>query len=267
MADKLTRSIMATMVGFQVFQILVFLGFALSQGFLASYGLLFFSLSILFHIFLFILLMVFKADFTLEKTGVALTRINLANRITLFRITTLPTLLVLIMAARDYRIRVPLLALVILVFLSDFADGYVSRSQGQVTRVGRMMDSASDYSLLVVLTVVFYYFSIIPLWFFALVVGRLFLQSALMAVLYLVRRHIEPKTTLMGKVAVATIMVLYAAEIAKIGLGLRSAMIIQILEWVAGLIVSASVLDKVLAFVREIQAGPRPGSIPARPEH
>lgn len=257
MADKLTRSIMSTMGGFQVFQILVFLGFALGQGFLGSYGLLFFSLSILFHIFLLILLLVFKGDFTLEKSGVALTRINLANRITLFRITTLPTLLVLIMAARDYRIRVPLLALVILVFVSDFADGYVSRKGDQVTKVGRMMDSASDYSLLVVLTVVFYYFTIIPLWFFALVVGRLFLQSALVAVLYLIRRHVEPKTTPMGKVAVATIMILYAAEIAKIALGLRSAMLFQVLEWVAGIIVAASVLDKILAFAKEIQAGPR----------
>lgn len=260
MVDKLTRSILATMAGFLAFQTLIFLGFALSQGFLAQYGLLFFVLSILFHIFLVILLIIFKGDFVLESTHEALSRINLANRITLFRITTLPTLLVLIMAARDFRIRMPLLALVVLVFLSDFADGYVSRKGAQVTRVGRMMDSASDYSLLVVLTVVFYYFQIIPLWFLALVVGRLFLQSALMAVLYLVKHHVEPKTTIMGKVAVASIMILYAAEIAKKALELQDSIPFMGLEWLAGAIVAVSVLDKILAFSRELHSGSGPSS-------
>lgn len=266
MADKLTRSILGTMAGYFAFQTLLFLGFALSQGFFAGYSLLFFVLTVLFDIFLCALLLVFKGDFVLELTGQALDHINLANRITLFRITTLPTLLVLIMAARDYRIRIPLLALVVIVFLSDFADGYVSRKRGQVTRVGRMMDSASDYSLLVVLTVVFYYFTIIPLWFFVLVVARLFIQSALMALLFLIRHHVEPKTTLMGKVAVASIMILYALEIAKIALSFRYAMVFAILEWAAGLIVAASVLDKILAFVRELQAGSGPGPIASAPE-
>ena len=182
----------------------------------------------------------------------ALDHINLANRITLFRVTTLPTLLVLIMAAREYRIRIPLLALIVLVFISDFADGYVSRKHAQVTKVGRMMDSASDYSLLVVLSIVFYYFRLLPLWFFLLVIGRLFLQSAFMGVLIAVKRHIEPKTTPMGKVAVASIMILYAVEVGRLVFALPMSWPFAAVEWAAGGIVAASIVDKVISFIREL---------------
>jgi phosphatidylglycerophosphate synthase len=240
------------MVAYFALQCAIYFGFALPAGFTSRFLVLFLLLSSCFHAFLLVMLLIFKADFVIEPSGQKLTRVNVANKITLFRVTTLPTLLVLIMAAKEYRIRIPLLALVILVFLSDFADGYVSRRAGQVTRVGRMMDSASDYSLLVVLTVVFYYFKLVPLWFFILVIGRLFLQTALMGILIVVKRHIEPKTTMMGKVAVASIMVLYAVEVGRIAFSLQRTLPFMVLEWLAGAIILASMADKVVAFVREL---------------
>ena len=60
-----------------------------------------------FHIFLYLLLILFSDDFRKEATGEKLASINLANRITLIRVSTLPTLLFLVIAAKNYHIRFP----------------------------------------------------------------------------------------------------------------------------------------------------------------
>ncbi len=252
MKDKLTKGIFKMTVAYFLLQTAIFLAFSIPGKFYPRYSFLFFALVAGSHLFLTVLLLLFRKDFVIESTGRVLERINLANKITFFRISTLPTLLVLILAARDNRIRFPLLGLVVLVFLSDFADGYVSRKSGEITRVGRMMDSASDYCLLVVLTVVFYYFHLIPFWFFVLVLARLFLQSALMGILIGLRKHIEPKTTFLGKAAVASIMVLYALEVARIAFSIGQAWPFLAGEWVAGLIIVASIVDKAYAFYQEV---------------
>jgi phosphatidylglycerophosphate synthase len=252
MKDRLVQSILSNVGGYLALQILIYLAFALSAGFVAEYSLLFFGTSISFHLFLLCLLLVFKQDFTKETTGERLDRVNLANRITLFRVSTLPTLLFLVLAARDYRIRFPLLALVIVVFASDFVDGYISRRSGEVTKVGRMLDSASDYSLLIVLTIVFHYFSLIPRWLFVLVVARLGIQVLLMGILIVVKRRIDPKTTFLGKVAVATIMVLYAIEVLRLIFGIADPRFVSVLEWTVGAVVLVSVADKVVSFFRSL---------------
>jgi phosphatidylglycerophosphate synthase len=266
MADRLSRSIRATVGVYFLLQIAIYSVFAIPArsaiplapiGFALRYGPAFVAVSAVFHVFLLIMLLLFKQDFIKEATGEVLDRVNLANRITLLRVSTLPTLLFLVMAARDYQIRFPLLILVVLVFATDFIDGYVSRKAGEVTRVGRMMDSASDYSLLIVLTVVFYYFTLIPAWFFFLVVARLGLQSVLMGILIVVKRRIEPKTTFMGKAAVAGIMVLYAAEVLRLLFGLTNLPIFRWLEWAVGAVVLASMADKVIFFIHEMGLGSR----------
>ena len=54
-----------------------------------------------------------------------------------------------------------------LVFLTDSFDGQIARRTNQITKIGQMLDSISDYSLLVVISVVYYRNEIVPLWFFA----------------------------------------------------------------------------------------------------
>lgn len=252
MRDRLSKSICGAVGGYFLLQALIFTSFALSAGFFAAYAPLYFGVTTAFHLFLLGLLLIFKQDFVKEATGERLERVNLANLITLFRISTLPTLLFLVLAARDYRIRFPLLALVVIVFASDFADGYISRKGGEVTKVGRMLDSASDYSLLIVLTIVFHYFSLIPSWLFVLVVTRLGIQAMLMAILIAVKRKIEPKTTFLGKAAVAAIMVLYAIEVLRLIAGIGHSLVVRALEWAVGVIVIVSVADKAVSFVRTL---------------
>jgi phosphatidylglycerophosphate synthase len=206
------------------------------------------------------LLRVFKRDFAIAESGQALARVNLANLITLFRVSTLPTLLFLVIASKDSLIRIPLLVLVVIVFASDFLDGYISRTRGEVTRIGKMMDSASDYSVLVVLTIVFYYFHFIKVWFFALVVGRLAIQALFVALIYFIKGRIEAKTTFLGKAAIASIMLLYAAEILELLAPVRLLSALGYLEALAALVIGASVFDKVIFFVDALKDGPVGGT-------
>ncbi|HUX40020.1 MAG TPA: CDP-alcohol phosphatidyltransferase family protein [Rectinemataceae bacterium] len=253
MHDSLDRSILRVIVAYLALQLAVFAAFSLASGFFWRYSQAFGATSISFHLFLFLLLKLFKGDFAIADTGVALPRVNLANKITLFRVSSLPTLLFLVIASRDYAIRLPLLAFMALVFASDFLDGWVSRTRGQVTRVGKMMDSASDYLVLVVLTVVFFYFRFIQDWFFWLVVGRLSEQAVFMAIIFLVRGRVKPRTTFLGKAAIASIMVLYSGlllELLFFPFGIAKA--VSTLEILVAAVIVVSVADKVLAFVQDL---------------
>jgi phosphatidylglycerophosphate synthase len=259
--DRLGKSIVGTVLAYFFLQLGIYVSFAafatpsnssLPRTFLASRGPAFLAVVVAYHALLLVTLLLFKQDFVKVPSGERLQRVNLANTVTLFRLTSMPTVLFLVLAARDYRIRIPLLSLVVLVFATDFVDGYISRKAREVTKVGKMMDSASDYGLLLVLTIVFYYFTLIPPWFFLLVTARLGLQVVLVFVLILVNKRIEPKTTFMGKAAVASIMVLYAVEVVRLIFGIGRIELVAGLEWMTAAIVLVSMADKVMAFVREL---------------
>jgi phosphatidylglycerophosphate synthase len=249
---SLRMSILGTTVLYFILQCLVFLAFALKAGFFTLYWIPFGLTSLLFHTLLFCLMLLFIEDFRKESDGILLDSINLANRITLLRVSTLPTLLYLVIAAKRFHIRYPLLILVVCIFATDFLDGYVSRKGNEVTKIGRMMDSASDYSLLIVLSVVFRYYRIIPAWFLILVLLRLGIQTILMAILIAVKKRIEPTSTFMGKVAVASIMIVYSVELLILLIGSVPAFLKNGIEWAAAVILVASIGDKILCFMRSV---------------
>ncbi len=253
---SLRRSILITTSVFFIAQCTLFLLFAVSAGFDPKYWSMFLPISGCFHIFVLILLLLFQDDFIIESTGEKLDHINLANIITLIRVSTMPTLLVLVMAAKQYRIRIPLLILVVLIFLTDFFDGRISRRTNQVTRVGKMMDSASDYTVLVVLSVIFQYYSLIPGWFFVLVLVRLGIQALFMAILVIVKKRIEPNSTFMGKLTVASIMVLYTLEIIQLAVQAPSLLVFRIAEWIVAIIIVIGIFDKIVSFFDALKNKP-----------
>jgi phosphatidylglycerophosphate synthase len=259
--DRLGKSITGAVLAYFGVQIAIFAAFAslatparpgTELSLLAARGPVFLATAVAYHALLLFMLLLFKRDFVKVPSGESLTRVNLANAVTMFRLTSMPTLLFLVIAAKDYRIRMPLLGLVVLVFATDFVDGYISRKAGEVTKIGKMMDSTSDYVLLIVLTIVFYYFSLVPPWFFLLVTARLGLQIALVFVLIGVKRTIEPKTTFLGKAAVASIMVLYAIEVLRLIVGINKVGFVVALEWATAAVVLVSMVDKIAAFAREL---------------
>ncbi len=247
--NSLRRSIVATTATYFCLQSALFLAFAVPGGFLAEYASRFFPISFGFHCALLAMLFRFIDDFVKENGGERLKTINLANRVTLVRVSTLPTLMFLVVAAKNYSIRLPLLVLVIIIFTTDFLDGYISRKGNEVTRVGKMMDSASDYTLLFVLTLVFRYYSLIPKWFQFVVLSRLSTQVVLQTILIAVKRKIEPKTTFMGKLAVASIMVAYSVEVLGLIVGGLPRTLKLIIEILVASILVAGIADKVVDFI------------------
>jgi len=251
--QSLRQSFARTIIVYFLCQCAVFCVFALPSGFFAAFGTAFFFTSVGFHAFLLFLLNLFIDDFRKEATQEKLSFINLANKITLIRVSTLPTLLFLVVAARSYRIRYPLLILVVFIFITDFLDGYISRRDNEVTKAGRMMDSASDYSLLIVLTLVFHYYRLIPIWFLVLVLTRLGLQVLFMAILIAIKRRIEPKATFMGKVAVASIMVVYSVEVFGLIAGELPLLLKNTIEWTVAALIVASIGDKAISFAASLK--------------
>ena len=254
---------MAILVFYQIIQFGIFAAYSLPIGFFRSYALPFSIVSMGFHCFTFIMLYLFRGDFVVEPSGRKLERINMANAITLFRVSTLPTILYVILASKDYAIRFELVALVAIVFATDFLDGYVSRKYKEATRAGRMLDSASDYSLLFVISLVFHYFHIIPFWFLALLVSRLAGQFAMVGVVLAVKKRVTPKTSFLGKATIASTMVLYAFELLRFVADIPPA-VYDTLEFAVGGIVVLSIADKILIMMRDLKAPVQEPSGPGR---
>jgi CDP-diacylglycerol---glycerol-3-phosphate 3-phosphatidyltransferase len=88
---------------------------------------------------------------------------SLANLITLAR---LPLLLVLValLFVPSFEAQLTGLALLIVLFLLDWFDGYVARVRQQVTEMGAVLDVALDRAVENILWLTFMYLALVPLW-------------------------------------------------------------------------------------------------------
>lgn len=257
---RLSRSIYLSVAGFLAFQTLLFFGFHRAYRFSGGYFRLFLFTAVVLHLAILAFLLAFRRQFALVEGGRSLARVNLANEVTLARISTLPTLLILIVASKEYSIQAPLLVLVALVFVTDFADGWISRASQQVTFMGRMLDAISDYSVLIVLSIVFYYYELIPGWFFWIVIFRLVFQGAGMAVLLMARRPVRTQSTFMGKAAIFSTMAMYTLEVLRAVAGLDIPWVWRVLEYTAGAVIFVSVFEKAVLLVVQLKRKPKTGS-------
>jgi phosphatidylglycerophosphate synthase len=149
-------------------------------------------------------------------TKTPLTRINTANKITLFRITMVPVLLFLILGSSRYPVLPALFPLLGLTFLSDMADGIIARKNHERTFIGQILDSSSDY-LLVGLAAIFYYVRrLLPMWLFVFILGRLIFTPLCVWILFRVFKKLEPATTTWGKITIASLMILLVFELLRL---------------------------------------------------
>jgi len=209
---------------------------------------LFLGISAAYHGVLTVLLVIRSADFYIESTGAQLPRVNLPNTLTLGRLSSLPSILYLIIQASSYPTVPVILPLMSLVFATDFLDGMIARRRGQITFVGRYLDSTSDYLMIVAVSIIFYYYELVPLWFFILILSRLVLFAAGMAVLALKSGKTDPLATFLGKASIFALMVLYVMKVAGM-LGvpwIGNDGVISIVEYVVALVVVASLVDKAI---------------------
>jgi CDP-diacylglycerol--glycerol-3-phosphate 3-phosphatidyltransferase len=138
-----------------------------------------------------------------------------------------------------------------LVFLTDSFDGQIARRKKQITRMGAMLDSTSDYILLGVISIVYYRHNIVPHWFFYLIILRLFLQGLGMLVFIILKKPVEIKSTWGGKITIATTMSLYVIELIKLYVPANLEFFFRIAEYASGTIILLLCFEKGLIFLRQ----------------
>jgi phosphatidylglycerophosphate synthase len=246
----LIRSIITTLFVYCLLQSLVFFELYRLWNFPPGFLLLFFTAQLIFYLALFLFLVSNKNLFYNTFTNQKETKVNGANKITLFRITMLPFLVLLTLVSQRCPAGPALTAAFSLTFISDFFDGRIARTWKIETYMGKILDSASDYLLLGITAGAFFFFKLLKPWLFWVIIGRLFFNSLVMLILFLVHRKLRPQTTPIGKTAIAAIMILLVIEAAK-PLGLPEW--ISYVEIAAAFLIGISVIDKLIYLVRGLQ--------------
>lgn len=251
----LTRSILVTTGCFFVFHTLVFAALLLGYHMATAYLVWFLASSFVLHVILALVLLRGRKDFFNLETGVLLEKVNIPTLLTMFRITSLPSLMVLLFCSQVYRpVIYYLLAYTALAFISDMLDGHVSRSTHQCTRVGQYLDSMSDYAVLLGVAIAFAWFGLVSPWFFVAALVRFFTQWAMAGLLFLLRGgDLEPKSSWLGKASVAGTMVVFGLYLLKLFAWFdpwRAWLLLPELLCLAVLVLSLG--EKILLFVREL---------------
>jgi CDP-diacylglycerol--glycerol-3-phosphate 3-phosphatidyltransferase len=261
-ARSLTRSIVLHGAVFFIAQALLLGVLFAAYGMDWSHYVLYAGIILVYHGLLTLFLLSRTPDFHIEGAAAPLSRVNLSNTLTFGRLSSISTILFLIIEASSFPLLPVLLPFIILVFITDFLDGIVARRRKEVTFVGRYLDSTSDYLMIIAVSVIFLHFRLIPVWFFVLILCRLILFAAGMALLALREGKADPVATFLGKASIFATMVLYVLEIAEqfsvpvIG----NHLVVRIMEWVVAGIVVVSVVDKGLFLGRRFSAvPPKPG--------
>ena len=96
---------------------------------------------------------------------------NLANKITVFRIALVPLYLVFLMQLTTATNHIAM-GIFVLASLSDALDGYIARTRGLVTIFGKFFDPLADKLLVCSALIAMTYLGRFPLWGIILIVAR-----------------------------------------------------------------------------------------------
>jgi phosphatidylglycerophosphate synthase len=261
----LVRSIIGTVLAYFFGEAGVFFILTRVYAFPGDFFLLFLAVHFVFQLGVMIFLILNTHHFYNFQSGEKETRVNWANKITLFRISMLPFLIFLLLAVERFSGGAPrhntgpvLVSAFAITFLSDFVDGRLARSRKLETYIGKILDSGSDYMLLGTTAVSFFLTKLIKPWLFWTIIGRLFINALGMFILFLVRKKLSPQTTIIGKVAIAAIMILFVLESASIPLAEISGgifpAVVGYIEIGVGILILLSVADKIVYFVRSFRS-------------
>ncbi len=203
------------------------------------------------HVVVGAVLVSLRSMFVNSDTGERLRRVNFANVLSLVRLSSAPTVLWLVLLARTYRVGPVVVPLTALVFLTDLLDGQISRRTRQVTRIGRYLDSSSDYTVLLVVAVALVDYQLISAWLFTIVVVRLGLHLLGQIVLLIARGWRIPfRTSFLGKASVFAIMTLFAISVLRLidGLPAWLTAVHSGAEYLTAAICVLSLIEKVYEF-------------------
>ena len=149
---------------------------------------------------------------------------NIANKITIFRIILVPFFLGCLLYWSD---AYPIFGTVAAILFSvacftDALDGYTARRMHQKTRLGALIDPLADKTLLVTAFFGLAFMSHlppevrIPLWLALLVISRDLLILIGVGLIYALQQHFEPRTNFLGKATTFSQMVFILALLWRI---------------------------------------------------
>jgi CDP-diacylglycerol---glycerol-3-phosphate 3-phosphatidyltransferase len=114
-------------------------------------------------------------------------RVNLPNSLTLLRIFIVPLLVVVLLTPfSENWFGVPRHLLGVVIFLSaaltDYLDGHIARSRGQVTRLGQLLDPIADKLLISAALISLVENQLAPAWAVVIIIGREFAVTGLRSI-------------------------------------------------------------------------------------
>jgi phosphatidylglycerophosphate synthase len=174
---------------------------------------LYYPVSFLYHLAFTFALIGMKDYFVLESTGVHLTKINCANKITLLRISAIPSIFFLFMAITFPLVRWILIVYISFIFFTDFLDGIIARKFHQITKIGKYIDSSGDYLILFFTSILYFYFSLIPLWLFILILIRIFTIALTVVILSFIKKNVVYTISFLGKASIFSLMLLFSLKL------------------------------------------------------
>lgn len=106
---------------------------------------------------------------------------NLANKLTIFRIFIIPVFLIFIAIRIPYGTQIATI-LFIIAALTDKLDGYIARSRNQITNFGKFMDPLADKLLVTAALISLVEFQVIPTWIAMIIITREFAVTGLRSI-------------------------------------------------------------------------------------
>jgi len=247
---RLTASIIRNVLGFWLFHSVIFASLVYIYRLDSFFVILYLVISLLLDGILLTVLLITRHQFYLLETSQNLDHVNFANKLTLFRISSLPSLVLLFIASRTQPVALVLIIYASIAFITDLLDGLVSRKTHQTTRVGQYLDSMSDYAVLLGVAIAFVSFGFISSWFFILVLVRYMAQWVSMAILFILKHgSVEPRTSFLGKASVAITMVTFAANLLRLFDWFKDYNFwLSGLEIFASVVLAISLIEKLMIF-------------------
>ena len=250
-ARPIVRSIWITSVALFTVQIGVFAGIVVGYGIDGKVAVWYLIALPLIHALMGGVLASLHKLFVLTETGEMLSRVNTPNLLSLIRISSGPTILWLILLADQYPVAPVLVPLAAVVFLTDLLDGQISRRTHQITRIGRFLDSSSDYIVLFIVAVALCSYGLISDWLFAIVMARFGLQIVGQAILFVAQRmKIHFRTSFLGKASVFAVMTLFALSLLTLVQGMPAwyTTVQEVAEYITAAIAVVSLGEKIFLF-------------------
>lgn len=205
--NKLLISIISTLLLLLGFQIaVVLLVNAWHDIGLSLWNHWYILVAIALHVNIAMLLCLLSKEFYTIPEGKQLTRINFINVISLFRMSSTPTLVLFVTSSHAIRLTTITIVWSAMVFLSDFIDGKLARRFNQRTRIGQYIDSFSDYLILLVISILLYNYLFIPGWFFISAMVRILLPILGLLISCIIKCNISHHTSWFGRASIFAIM-------------------------------------------------------------